>query len=440
MFETAALQIERSTTPRPWLWLEPDAAPMREGWLGEIETGYEQAAKAAKPFFGQVIKPNQAGLPAQMLSGIAVYPAKLPRAIFQRLLQTKRAIAWDVCCAPTIVPLSAHSMLFWNFHNQKMPPTFVRKRTTTSPPNALEITRIPKQAALAHTCKDGSLISILRGDGEPSIGQLYMMWKLRFETTGTSGPEAAWTPSRKPLRYVHCVERHVNGDIEALRRSTEALKSWVEIYRTGRMTPCHLWDYPRSSAALGDPRHLPYLQDVLVEGMTKARPDDVIVLTNDDTVLHGDTLRALDDKMRDVDACGSFRLNFEKGRMPGLTLPVEEIRKLGTPDLGRDLYAFRKSWLIEHWFNLPDFLLGELEWDLVVAVMIRRSAGIFTDRKNIQEPMPVCEIERGYVMHEKHEQAWVKAAMKLNPAKAHNKRLAIEWYARNSFPSLISTF
>lgn len=438
MFENAALWIEKNQPDKAWLWLEPDAVPMpcAGGWLAEIERGH---AAAKKPFFGQIIRPNQTGLPPQMLSGVAVYPPRLPRVIFQRLLQTKREIAWDVACAPTIVPLTANSPLFWNFHNQKMPPTFVRKRTKESPVNALELARIPKQAVLAHTCKDGSLISILRGDGEPDLGQLYMMWRLQWEAK-SPGPEV-WTPRREPLRFIHCVERHFNGDMEALRRSTNALKNWTELYKTGQLVPAHLWEpYPRDSREIKDARGLPFLKDVLVEGMTLARPDDVIVLTNDDTVLHARVLEAIEEKLRTVDACGSFRLNFKQGKLPGISTSIQEAIQLGEPDLGRDLYAFKKSWLKTHWFNLPDFFLGELEWDLVMAVMVRRSAGIFTDRKNILEPMPICEIERGYVWHEEHEKVWTSPATKQSPAKHWNKRLAIEFYARNGFPSLISTF
>lgn len=440
MFETAAHWI-RQNHKGPWLWLEPDAVPMRAGWLAEIESAY---AAAKKPFLGQIIRPNQAGLPAQMLSGVAVYPGELPKAIFQRLLQTKRNVAWDVCCAPTIVPLTHNSRLFWNWHNQKMPPTFVRKKQAGQPENALPLGIIPKDAVLAHTSKDGSLIGLLRGDGEPDIGQLFMMWKQKLEGMSANGgpSQAPWTPSKRALKFVHAVERHVNGDLEALRRSTAALRSWVALYKTKRMTPAHLWehDYPRSSKSMDDPRGLPFLKDVLVEGMTKAGPDDVIVLTNDDTLLRPGVLEALETKLKSVDACGSFRLNFERGQVPDAKAPLEAVLKLGKPDLGRDLFAFRKQWLKDHWFNLPDFLLGELEWDLVMSVMVRRSAGIFTSRKNIVEPMPACEIERGYVLHEKHEAAWVSGAQKQSPSKIWNKRLAIEWYAKNGFPSLISTF
>ena len=432
MWEIAAKWIE-AQNPSPWLWLEPDAVPMREGWLKELEVA---VAASGKPFLGQIIKPKQPGLPEKMLSGVAVYPAKLPNAIWVRLLQTKRKVAWDVACAGTIVPLTEASSLIWNFHNREMPPTFVRKRHSSHPVNAIEIGIIPKQAVLAHTCKDGSLISLLRGDGEPDIGQIYMVWKTQFE--GHASAISTWKPRTERIRYVHCVERHANGDMEALKRSTTAFQSWITLYRTGRLVPCHVWRYPRSSAALGDPRTLPHLKDVLVEGMTKAGERDVIVLTNDDTVLHPSLLGALDDKLKTVDACSSFRLNFET--LPNLKTSLADIIRTGKPDLGRDLFAFRKSWLKEHWFNLPDFFLGELEWDLVVSVMIRRSAGIFTDRSNLQEPMPACEIEKGFVLHEKHVPKWTQHGQKQSPAKVWNKRLAIDWYSSNGFASLISSF
>lgn len=158
MFEAAIRHLCNGENKRPFLWLEPDCVPTRATWLEEIQSAY---ARSKSPFMGQVFLPKQTGLPEQMLSGIAVYPAEMPLAVSQKLIG-KRKVAWDVSCADIVAPKTTHSDLFWTFHNRANPPTFVVEKTKDSPPNAIELRQIPSRAAIVHPCKDGSLINILR--------------------------------------------------------------------------------------------------------------------------------------------------------------------------------------------------------------------------------------------------------------------------------------
>jgi hypothetical protein len=159
-------------------------------------------------------------------------------------------------------------------------------------------------------------------------------------------------------------------------------------------------------------------------------------------------VQALTERLKTTDCVGSFRVNFDKVTEESLKLTPQALAANGEKngdgtlriDLGRDLFAWRKSWLVENWLAIPDFLLGELEFDVVMAVMVRRESGVFTDKRNVLQIMPGCEIDRGYVLHEKHERQWTAKEAKDSAAKIHNKRLAIEFYATNGYPSLISNF
>lgn len=188
---------------------------------------------------------------------------------------------------------------------------------------------------------------------------------------------------------------------------------------------------------MGDPRRLPYLKDVLIEGMTRATKDsDIIVITNDDTILHPDIVGVLLEKLKQFQCCGSFRVNFDLVDDKFYEIPPDKLAEIGLPDLGRDLFAFKKSWLTKHWQDIPDFFLGEFEWDLAVTAMVRSEAGIFTTKVNLNQ-IQISEIPRGYVIHENHLRRWVSKEFLGSPAKKHNKDLALRYYATHGLPSLI---
>jgi hypothetical protein len=447
MFETALKAL--AMTKEPWLWLEPDAVPMKSSWLVDIENAYKACCQR-KPFMGQVIRPGLPGLPSEMLSGVAVYPADASKRLLQLVVAHKAKKAFDVATAELVAPLAQHSRLIWNFHGpaQDMPPTFVREVEAGHPKNALPLNAIPPQTVLFHRCKDGSLINLLRGESDASIAQILMAFMAQRQVTAKAKIE---TPRVKETLFYHVVERHPQRSPDDEIRVTTAVRSWITLYKTGRVIPCHLWDgdYPRSSSTLGDRRHLPYWKDVIAEGLNKCkRPDDAILWTNDDTVLHPGVIDAMTAKLKSAACVGSFRVNFDKVVDASIISDPDKLRQRGErdangdlrTDLGRDLFAWKKSWLIEHWLEIPDFILGELEFDVVMAVIVRREAGIYTDKRNVAQVMNACELAKGYVLHQKHTRQWTSSEHKDSPAKLHNKRLAIQWYAQSGYPSLISNF
>ncbi len=438
LFETACKLISGLDEPSPFLWLEADAVPTRAGWLDDIEKEYDKALKNKCSILSHVTTLNLPQFPRRIPSGISVYPADA-WSIYKGI-SINRSVAWDVQFADLVMPYVQTTDLIFNFLNHETKPTWVSRRTEIMPKNAILVSSLPKNCVLAHPSHDGSLISVLRGDGEPTAMQLLTAWKLAKETQGCITEGTFQVRTIPPIKYIHAVERHVQATVEDEQRVLRAVNSWIKLYRTGRLIPCHVWDYPRDSREVSDTRALPFLKDILIEGMTTAGPNDVIVFTNDDTILHPRLLEPLDEAMKRAPAVGSFRLNFTPGNVPNGEMNLADILANGKSDLGRDLMAFKKLWLIDNWFNIPDFFVGELEFDLVLTAMIRRSVGVFTDRRNIIEPQIECEIPRGYVLHENHLRPWVSPVNKNAPAKMHNRRLAVQWYSSNGYPGLISNF
>lgn len=139
----------------PFLILEPDAIPLRTGWLDAISEDY---ARCGQPFMGFVYKCDQPNLPSRLMSGIACYPAN---AIDYLPIQEK-PVHWDVAGAAAMVANGFDSKLFHHFFGEmNLPPTFVPRKTPTSPRNAFTLEDIPGESVIFHRNKDHSLIRLL---------------------------------------------------------------------------------------------------------------------------------------------------------------------------------------------------------------------------------------------------------------------------------------
>lgn len=231
------------------------------------------------------------------------------------------------------------------------------------------------------------------------------------------------------MRIAHCTEMHFHPDFRTADRNTFALQSWVRLYETGSIIPKHLWNFPRSAKRIGDRRDLPYLKDVLKAGMDA----DAVLLTNDDTVLHRDILPALESRLSTAGAVCSFRItwNHATEHRPDFYRPAKTWVKSCPGDIGRDLFAFSKVWLASYWGDIPDFILGDADWDWPLALIIRKS---------LRLPLgDVCkldvrsDLEMGYVWHADHERPWMRSENVNAKAKLWNRKLAWEWAKANDY-------
>lgn len=283
----------------------------------------------------------------------------------------------------------------------------------------------------------------LRDGTKPEISREIPNYKLLREIAhGRFKAKLVDSGIRTVGKFIHAVERHAQRDDDAERRVENAAASWDYHYANG-MKSAQVWEnnYIRSSdEEISDSRRLPFLKDVLAAGLVRAKkPDDIVLLTNDDTVLHHNVVQAMKRLLKHVDALSSFRMNFSRENMPALNAPSSKIRQWGESCHGRDLFAFRAQWLRLNWEAIPDFALGAAEWDLALAALVRISAGAPISRDNFSVHDPRCEIERGLVMHETHERTWMLSEFSNSPSARHNNRLYCEFMADNGLEELIGT-
>lgn len=154
MFQTVAKAVEVRFREH-FLWLEPDATPLRPGWLDAIEREY---ISAGKPYMGTVYDWVSPVRRLRHLNGNAVYPANILR--YNSLSLRATNMPFDAV-APEHTLRHAHiSPLF-----QHTPGDFIQGNLNPQPwtfPNLESLSRLRSSAVLFHACKDGSLIRQLR--------------------------------------------------------------------------------------------------------------------------------------------------------------------------------------------------------------------------------------------------------------------------------------
>lgn len=156
MFSLAATYLQTLKDCPYWLWMEPDATPLRPTWLDEIEAEHR---RGKQPFTGGRVSGIYNGAPVPVhMTGIGVYPNPLYEFAGEAYRATGHA--WDVAARDQIVPKANFTTLFC--HGWRHP------AFTT-------LDNLPREAVIFHGSKDGSLLRLLRekkaGSGErPSTG------------------------------------------------------------------------------------------------------------------------------------------------------------------------------------------------------------------------------------------------------------------------------
>lgn len=208
----------------------------------------------------------------------------------------------------------------------------------------------------------------------------------------------------------HIVQPRAGSD----PRLEKARASWEKLYATGRVKQ-HIIPARPNATEIGDTRDLPYLRAAL--SWRKPEKDTILMLTNDDVLLEVELIDELERKLKEQVAVSSHRVNLPDGQT----------------DYGRDLFAFRQAYLIDHSTLLPDMFLGELEWDICLARLVRSEAGCRLDGLG---RVTKAELTPGLVLHERHIGTWQLPEMADAPAKVWNRMQARRWYARRGWESL----
>lgn len=243
-------------------------------------------------------------------------------------------------------------------------------------------------------------------------------------------------PVAHPSRLLfHAVDvRPLTGVSKKERARLEwARNSWAELYANHGVLRAHfqMQDNVHRTAdkTIGDPRPLPYLKDILKQAMDKADDSDIIVFSNDDVFLHPELPDLLRFHVSLYDVCTSRRCEIEKPLPAGATPADYAIAHLG--HCGRDLFAATKAWLVKHWDEIPDAIVGSSRYDLVLAYLVREYHGFtLADISSLEENAWPAELPNGYVAHLRHESLWAKPSNHDSPSEKHNRKIYEDYVER----------
>jgi len=266
---------------------------------------------------------------------------------------------------------------------------------------------------------------------------------VRYAAAQKPGCRFKRNPPRMPEiaepRYIHAVEMHLTESQRGEFRFQKVFASWNRMYADG-VIPCHYTQYRRNSMLeIGDTRSLPYLKDVLNHALSFARPDDVIILTNDDTVVSRHCLPELKMRVALYDAVCSRRCDWKNGKWPARDNPEDWLKETGGHvHSGRDLFAFKAWWLRERMESIPDYILGAPGWDYGIAAMIRLYHGHVSDGANIWKDLLPSEMPPGFIGHIYHTRLWTLKEHRTAPASVHNYKLLRQWNESNGCKFIVN--
>jgi hypothetical protein len=152
----------KENTKCAFLWMEPDAVPLKSGWLDDIQSEY---SKTPYKYMGAIVRQNdQPLMPKAHLNGNAVYPNEAYEVFNAMNSVTMGTQAFDIAGASVCVPATKESPLFQSFWGtQELAPIFVKERTPESPKNHIVWDKfIRPDAVFFHRDKTHSLIPLLR--------------------------------------------------------------------------------------------------------------------------------------------------------------------------------------------------------------------------------------------------------------------------------------
>jgi hypothetical protein len=163
MFKAAAIYALEHN--RPFYFNEPDAIPLKYGWLDAIENEYKTCGKK---YMGALVGHETPNLPNPYLEGCSVYPADTWTKIAP---VWKSNTAWPIACASIFTPQAHGSNLMQSLWGEiNNPPVFAEKNIPGT--NVFCLKQLNPEAVVFHRSKGGSLIRLLqksRGISKPIV-------------------------------------------------------------------------------------------------------------------------------------------------------------------------------------------------------------------------------------------------------------------------------
>lgn len=176
-------------------------------------------------------------------------------------------------------------------------------------------------------------------------------------------------------------------------------------------------DIKRNGQSVGDTAPLPFVRDMIEHAAEGARDDDIIVITNSDIGLCRGVAKRIAEACKSKGSAFCHRWDF--GR---LDAPIGDKAKVmkGVWYPGCDLFAFTKSWWIQHGHKFPDLLLGRETWDWVMRVLVNETGGTELHAE---------------IFHEKHDSFWSRGSNRANnPGNIWNRSFARDFLTQRKIP------
>jgi hypothetical protein len=168
-----------------------------------------------------------------------------------------------------------------------------------------------------------------------------------------------------PYYYVSCKE-------DELYRNSKAFETWLEQYKNGLIPKySFITQYNFTSKDIGDGRILPFVNDIIENGIKFLNEDDVVILTNLDICFKENFLTEIQLYMQ----------THECGYAPRIEVPNDKnliIKKINSyPDAkyGSDVFFFKVNWWKRVKKFFPKYFIGCGSWDMILIVFMNICEG-----------------------------------------------------------------
>lgn len=205
-------------------------------------------------------------------------------------------------------------------------------------------------------------------------------------------------------------------DAETSRRMAVARESferewsaWPGFWRNPALS------FTRDSRDIGDANGVPYVRDMLAQGLAVAQSDDdILFLVNADCSI---SLNFTTRMTAAVDMVGAVYMRRREFTRIDAPFTDRKQIKEGGLYVGGDGFAFTAGWWKREGEIFPDFVMGRLGWDSGLKNLIRRANG--------------NELW-GELAHESHESEWnaTPETIEKLPGNVHNLKLLTAWIER----------
>lgn len=205
---------------------------------------------------------------------------------------------------------------------------------------------------------------------------------------------------------------HVVDVFGSTERHLRAQDTWLPLYNAGELKQFRVAQYPRNAKqAINDPRELPFMKDLFAACINQAGQEDILLWTNDDITL--------------APSIGEWVRGYV-GRHDATSMRRIE-PKMDYVHIGRDMMAFKVSWLRKWWDEIPDYILGASDFDLGMAAFIRHKHGIKTHMGNMGVDLPPADAVARLIAHEPHKGAWEHPDLTQIPSTRWNRKAFMGW-------------